>query len=177
MIAGGTGGANTMSGALFEEVAKGKAPGIPVHKTNLRTHFEENTDKLYSLSKIFPKNTGLPTSEIPKDKMERARKFEGKYLLTKALEPDECWIDYESSTMTVFEKKFQDTDGSVDEKIQTSDFKWRQYKKIATELGLENVYYIFILGDYFKNPYYKDALDYVRSIPYCDYFFASDNLF
>lgn len=172
MIKGGTGGANTASGAYFEQIAHGNAPGIPVHKTKLRTYFEEHTNKLYSLSKIFEKNSGVPTKEIAKDKLERAKQFEGKFLLTKALEPDECWIDYDSSTMTIFEKKFQDTNGSVDEKIQTCEFKWRQYKKIATELGIENVYYIFILGDFFKNPYYKDALDYVRSVPYCDYFFC-----
>ena len=176
MITGGTGGANTLSGTYFEQITKGIAPGIPVHKKELRTYFEKNTDKLYSLSMIFQNNTGLPTSEIPKDKWEKAKKFEGQFLLTKALEPDECWIDYESSTMTIFEKKYQDTNGSVDEKIQTCDFKWRQYKKIATELGLENVYYIFILGDFFKNRYYVDALNYVKSVPYCDYYFASDNI-
>ena len=175
MIKGGTGGANTVTGAYFEQIAHGKAPGIPVHKTKLRTYFEEHTNKLYSLSKIFEKNSGVPRKEIAEDKWERAKQFEGKFLLTKALEPDECWIDYESSTMTVFEKKYQDTNGSVDEKIQTCEFKWRQYKKIATELEIENVYYIFILGDFFKNPYYVDALNYVKSVPYCDYFFASDN--
>ena len=176
MIKGGAGGVNTVSGAYFEQITHGKAPGIPVHKTKLRTYFESNTNKLFSLSKIFEKNSHVPTSQISKDKWERAKQFEGKFLLTKALEPDECWIDKESSTMTIFEKKFQDTNGSVDEKIQTCEFKWRQYKKIATELGIENVYYVFILGDFFKNPYYKDALDYVRSIPCCDYYFASDNL-
>ena len=85
--------------------------------------------------------------------------FEGKYVLTKALQPDEAYLDIESSTLTIFEKKFQDTDGSVDEKIQTSDFKLQQYKKIAKELGIKNVYYIYILGDFFNNPYYNDALD------------------
>jgi hypothetical protein len=172
MIAGGVGGANTMSGAYFEQIARGEAPGIPVHKTNLRFHFEEKTDKLYALSQIHSKNTGLPTSEIPKDKMERAKKFEGKYLLTKALEPDEAYIDYETSTLTIFEKKFQNGGGSVDEKIQTCGFKMHQYQRIAKELGIENVYFIYILSEYFKDPYYSDALDYIKSIPNCDYFFT-----
>lgn len=175
MIAGGTGGANTVSGAYFEQITHGKAPGIPLHKAELRKHFEAKTNKLYSLSKIYSCNTGLPTSEIPKDKLERAQKFEGRFLLTKALEPDEAYLDYDSSTLTIFEKKYQDTDGSVDEKIQSIDFKMKQYRRIAAELDIENVYFVYILSDFFKNPYYKDSLDHIRSIPNCDYFFASDN--
>ena len=71
MIKGGTGGGNTVSGALFEEMAKGKAPGIPVHKDKLRAYFEAHTDKIYSLSMIYQKNTGLPSSEIPDKKAPR----------------------------------------------------------------------------------------------------------
>jgi hypothetical protein len=175
MIKGGTGGANTVSGAYFEQITHGEAPGIPLHKAKLRKHYEEKTHKLYALSKIFSCNTGLSTEEIPKDKWERANKFEGQYLLTKALEPDEAYLDYETSTLTIFEKKYQDTDGSVDEKIQTIDYKMKQYKRIAAELGIENVYFVYILGDFFKNPYYRDSLEYIRSIPNCDYFFANDN--
>jgi hypothetical protein len=83
MIKGGTGGANTLSGAYFEQIAQGKAPGIPVHKTKLREYFEAHTDKLYALSKIFEKNSGVPKKEISQDKWERAKQFEGKFLLTK----------------------------------------------------------------------------------------------
>ena len=56
MIAGGVGGANTMTGAYFEQITKGEAPGIPVHKADLRKHYEQKTGKLYSLSKIFKCN-------------------------------------------------------------------------------------------------------------------------
>ncbi len=174
MITGGVGGANTLSGAYFEQITKGEAPGIPLHKVELRKYFEAKTHKLYALSKIFSCNTGLPTSEIPKDKLEKAKKFEGQYVLTKALEPDEAYLDEETSTLTIFEKKYQDGDGSVDEKIQTVGFKMKQYQRVAAELGIQNVYFVYILGDFFKNPYYQDALDYIRSIPNCDYYFASD---
>lgn len=172
MIAGGTGGANTMSGAYFEQITKGEAPGIPLHKAELRKHYEAQTKKLYALSKIFSRNTGLPTSEIPKDKLVRAEKFAGQYLLSKALEPDEAYLDYDSSTLTIFEKKYQDVNGSVDEKIETVGFKMKQYQKVAAELGIQNVYFVYILGDFFKNPYYHDALEYIRSIPNCDYYFV-----
>ena len=70
------------------------------------------------------------------------------------------------------EKKYQDVNGSVDEKIETVGFKMRQYQKVAAELGIQNVYFVYILGDFFKNPYYHDALEYIRSIPNCDYYFV-----
>lgn len=171
MIKGGTGGANTLSGAYFEQITRGEAPGIPLHKKKLGAFYKEKTGKHYSLSLIRPGTK----NGVPVDKAERAKMFEGKFLLTKALEPDEAYLDYETSTLTIFEKKFQNCEGSVDEKIQTSGFKMRQYERVAKDLGIENVYYVYILGDFFKNPYYQDALDYIRSIPNCDYFFASDN--
>ena len=171
MIKNGVGGANTLSGAYFEQIAKGNAPGIPLHKKELGNFYKKKTGKHYSLSLIRPGSK----NGVPKDKAERAEKFKGKFLLTKALEPDEAYLDYETSTLTIFEKKFQDEGGSVDEKIQTSGFKIQQYQRVAKELGIENVYFIYILGDFFKDFYYQDTLNYIRSIPNCDYYFASDN--
>ena len=170
MIRGGTGGANTMSGAYFEQIAHGTAPGLPLHKEKLGQFYKEATGKHYSLSMIRPSKT----KGIPKDKEEKAKMFEGQFLLTKALQPDEAYLDYESSTLTIFEKKVQNCEGSVDEKLQTCGFKIQQYQKIAADLGIKNVYYIFILGEWFKNYYYKDTLAYIRSIPNCDYFFFEE---
>lgn len=159
---------DTTTGALFEQRVSGKAPGIPLHKAALRKYYEKESGKYFSLSKMFPsKNNNIPT-----DKLERAEKFAGQFLFTRALEPDEAYLDIDSSTLTIFEKKFQDTSGSADEKIQTCGFKIQQYRKLAKELGIENVYFIYILSDWFKNPYYKDALEYIETIDGCSYFFC-----
>lgn len=171
MIKGGTGGANTQSGAYFEQITKGIAPGIPLHNHDLRFYYEEYTGECYSLS--FVKHELFPGEFIPASRKERAEAFEGRFLMSKALCPDEAYLDRESSTLTIFEKKLQNCKGSVDEKIQTSGFKIQQYKKIAKKLDIENVYYIYILGDFFKHPYYADVLEYIKSIPNCDYYFAN----
>lgn len=159
---------NTTTGALFEMHASGNAPGIPLHKKDLGKYFTEKTGKYFSLSSIRANQA----RGIPSDKAVKAKMFEGKYLLTRALEPDEAYLDEATSTLTIFEKKFQETEGSADEKLQTCGFKIQQYQKIAKELGIENVYYIYIFNDYFKSPYYTDVLDYIKSVPNCDYFFA-----
>lgn len=170
MITGGTGGANTLSGAYFEQIAQGKAPGIPLHKKALGQYYREKTGKYYSLSLIRPGTK----NGVPYDKVERALKFSGQYCLTKALEPDEAYLDYDTSTLTIFEKKFQNKDGSTDEKIQTGAFKISQYRKVAQDLGIQNVRLVYILSSFFDNPYYEDALQYIRATPDCDYYFVNE---
>ena len=161
---------NTTTGLLFEQRTKGEAIGIPLHKKELGKYYTEKTKKYYALSMVRPsKSNGLPV-----DKEERANALEGQYLFSRALEPDEAYLDEENSVLTIFEKKFQATAGSADEKLQTCGFKLQQYQKLAKELGIDQVYYIYILSDYFNSSYYKDVLAYIKSIPNCDYFFASE---
>jgi len=58
----------------------------------------------------------------------------------------------------------------VDEKLQTCDFKKKQFRKLFATLNIE-IEYIYILGDWFKLPKYKDVLDYVISVG-CQYYFG-----
>ena len=60
--------------------------------------------------------------------------------------------------------------GSTDEKLQTCDFKIKQYRKLLSQLNVE-VKYIYILSDWFKKSTYKDVLDYIISIDGCYYYF------
>lgn len=59
--------------------------------------------------------------------------------------------------------------GSVDEKLQTCDFKNKQYNKLLAPLRI-SVKYVYILSDWFKKDVYKDVLRYVNSVG-CHYFF------
>jgi len=92
-----------------------------------------------------------------------------KKLISKRLLPDDAVLVLVNKTLYIVEIKFQTVSGSVDEKLQTCDFKLKQYKKLISQLGL-NVKYVYILNDWFKKPEYKDVLDYVKSVD-CDYFF------
>ena len=69
----------------------------------------------------------------------------------------------------IVELKFQQVAGSVDEKLQTCDFKKKQYQRLMDPLKIE-VEYIYILNDWFKSETYKDTLDYVISVG-CQYYF------
>ena len=61
--------------------------------------------------------------------------------------PDECFIDEATKTMFIIEKKFQQTAGSVCEKIQTPDFKIWQYSRTFPNY---TIIYIYCLSDWFK---------------------------
>lgn len=72
-------------------------------------------------------------------------------------------------TLFIIEVKYQQVAGSVDEKLQTCDFKRKQYLKLVAPLGLK-VEYVYVLNDWFKQPQYKDVLDYIHSVN-CHYKF------
>ena len=61
--------------------------------------------------------------------------------------PDECYIDKFNKNIFVIEKKFQQCNGSVCEKIQTPDFKLWQYKRTFPSF---NIVYIYCLSEWFK---------------------------
>lgn len=63
--------------------------------------------------------------------------------------PDECYINENTKTMFIIEKKFQQVSGSVCEKIQTPDFKIWQYSRTFPKY---NIVYIYCLSEwFFKN--------------------------
>jgi len=90
-------------------------------------------------------------------------------LISKRLLPDEALYVIINNTLFIIEMKFQKVAGSVDEKLQTCDFKKKQYRKLMAPLNIE-VEYIYILNDWFKSETYKDTLDYVISVG-CQYYF------
>lgn len=61
--------------------------------------------------------------------------------------PDECVIDERAKRIFIIEKKFQHCSGSVCEKIQTSDFKLWQYRRL---FPAHEIHYIYCLSDWFQ---------------------------
>jgi len=95
-------------------------------------------------------------------------------IISKKLLPDEAYYNPETKELNIYEKKYQQTAGSADEKPQTCAFKLHQFKKIGDALGADYVSYTYIFNDWFKKPEYADMLDYIRSIDGCDYIFEDE---
>lgn len=156
--------------------------GIGGGNTKTGLNFEKDTDILtllkntkgYSIDDeggIYYKNKEVARS-YRKNKLYVYLASQGidyKNHLSKKLYPDEAIFVIINNTLFILEMKFQEVEGSVDEKLQTCDFKKKQYQKLVAPLNLE-VQYIYILSDWFLNPKYKDVLDYIISVG-CQYYF------
>lgn len=159
MIFGGKGGANTKSGLAFEG------------KTDLTTFL--NVQKGYEVKEgqVFFK--GELVGRIFKKhgfyRFLEELEIEWKRLISKRLLPDDSIFVIIANTLFIIECKFQQVAGSVDEKLQTCDFKRKQYQKLLAPANIE-VEYIYLLSDWFKKPEYQDVLDYIHSV-HCHYFF------
>lgn len=94
--------------------------------------------------------------------------------LSRKLLPDEAYWDEQKKILTIYEKKYQQTEGSADEKPQTCGFKIWEFSKIGQALGATAVTYTYILSDWFKADKYRDMLEYIRSVPNCNYMFMED---
>ena len=89
--------------------------------------------------------------------------------ISKRLLPDDSIFVLTNNILFIIECKHQEVEGSVDEKLQTCDFKKKQYKKLMAPANID-VEYIYLLDNWFKKPKYKDVLDYIHSVG-CDYYF------
>ena len=94
------------------------------------------------------------------------RKYNSKRWL-----PDEAFVNYETQTVYIVEKKFQSTPGSVDEKLPNCAFKKREYEKLVHPLDYQ-VEYMYVFNDWFQDPQYRDTLEYITDSG-CQYYYNS----
>ena len=155
----GTGGGNTITGLNFE---RGRDILSILDTTD---GYSGKGNTIFYLGKVV-------AHSYKKHGLYRFLNSEGidwtKYI-SKQLLPDEALYVIVNNTLFIIEMKFQEVTGSVDEKLQTCDFKKKQYKKLMAPLNIE-VEYVYILNDWFKKRQYKDTLDYVISVG-CRYYF------
>ncbi len=159
MKLGGKGGGNTKTGLIFE----GKTD-LATFLNNQKGYKIEDTKVFYEgelVARIFKKYGFY--------KFLEELKINWKELISKRLLPDDSIFVIIKNTVYIIEVKFQQVAGSVDEKLQTCDFKKKQYQKLLSRANIE-AEYIYLLSDWFKKPQYKDVLDYIISMN-CSYFF------
>lgn len=89
--------------------------------------------------------------------------------ISKLLLPDEALLNLTNNTVYIIEKKFQNGSGSVDEKLQTCDFKKKQYQKLFYDTNYR-VEYIYVCNNWFQQECYRDVHDYIYSVG-CHIFF------
>lgn len=160
MIKSGKGGGNTKTGLVFEG------------KTDLSTFLSQqphykviDSVVLYNDEKVAEVYKKHKFYSIFLKKLN----IDWKQHISKQLLPDDSIFVLLNNTLFIIECKHQEVAGSVDEKLQTCDFKKKQYKKLMAPANID-VEYIYLLDNWFRNEKYKDVLDYIQSVG-CDYYF------
>jgi len=165
MKTGGIGGGSTLTGLNFESRVDfqqliGAIPGYSVRKDHdkagMGVFFEDRP-----VARCFRKHDFY--------KFLTESKVDWQNMLSRKLLPDDALLVIVRETLFIIEVKYQQVGGSVDEKLQTCDFKRKQYLKLVAPLGLK-VEYVYVLNNWFKKPEYKDVLDYIHSVN-CHYKF------
>lgn len=95
-------------------------------------------------------------------------KVDWKKLISKKYLPDGVFVNILIKKVFIIEKKFQESSGSVDEKLQTCDFKRKTYKKIIEKTGFETEYF-YLLNSWYKRVEYEDVKEYIKSVG-CNFF-------
>lgn len=160
----GKGGGATITGLIFEDrvdlenVFEG-LPGYTIVQIDKDCHEIRYKDR--KLAMLFKKHGFY--KYLDKEGINWRR------IISSQLLPDSALLVIVRETLFIIEVKFQEVPGSVDEKLQTCDFKRKQYQKLTKPLNLK-VEYVYILNDWFKQPKYRDTLDYIHSVN-CHYKF------
>ncbi|QCR22854.1 PD-(D/E)XK nuclease superfamily protein [Pontibacter sp. SGAir0037] len=161
MIKGGVGGANTTTGLVFEQ------------KTSLESAITKIDGYRVVGSTVYKENTVVGTLLSKGSlytKLLKPRGIDYKTVISKKLLPDDAYLNHTSNTLYIIEKKYQQGAGSVDEKLQTADFKIKQYRKLLAPLNIE-VEFIYVLNDWYLQECYSDVLQYITDVG-CSYYFG-----
>ncbi len=149
-------------------------------KTNLNgLEFEGRTDLLEALKKhpecTVEGNQVFKDGKIVAHYYEKHNLYSGfllpsgvdyRTILSKKLLPDGALLV--GNTIYIIEKKYQAGSGSVDEKLQTCDFKKKQYTKLFKPLNIKVEYY-YVLSKWFDSKKNNDVFEYIKSVD-CKYF-------
>jgi hypothetical protein len=160
MIKSGKGGGNTRTGLVFEG------------KTDLATFLDSKTGYKVEKDKVFFE--GALVARVFKkhafyNVFLKELNIDWESCISRRLFPDDCIFVLMNNTLFVIECKFQEVEGSVDEKLQTCDFKKKQYKRLLAKANID-AEYVYLLSGWFTKPRYKDVLDYIHSVG-CHYYF------
>lgn len=160
MKEGGTGGENTKSGLEFE----GKVDLATFLRSYENYDVDEDGNVLFGgkkIARIFKKHAFYTFLE--------ELGIDWKKIISRRLFPDDSIFVIVRETLFVIECKFQKCEGSVDEKLQTCDFKRKQYRRLLAPANID-AEYIYLLGEWFRQDRYRDVLNYIIDVG-CSYYF------
>ena len=135
----------------------------------------DTTTGLNFEKQIVIKNDGICLTKNNLYKYLEKNGIDWTTILSRKLLPDEAYYNPTTKEFSIYEKKYQQTEGSADEKPQTCGFKIWEYKKLGRAIGSEKTTYTYLLNSWFAQDKYRDMLDYIRNeVKDCDYIIVGD---
>jgi len=132
-----------------------------------------NAGYIIKRDEVYDRNHNLIGLSIPKNNLYKnfleKQKIDYRKYNSKKWLPDEAFLNFKTKTVYIIEKKYQQTSGSVDEKLPNCDFKKKEYMKLFNPLKIK-VKYIYVFNDWFQNKQYKDVLEYILDVD-CEYYY------
>ncbi len=107
------------------------------------------------------------TTDITKEKINQ--------VLSKTINPDGFILNVIKKELVIFEKKWQQTSGSVDEKIQTAPYKLKMFERLLNGTGF-TIRYEYILSSWFANEKYRDTKNYYKDFDRIEVWTETENL-
>ena len=155
----GAGGANTNLNGLSFEATTNLEPYYSeciINKNNKTKKIKFNNYNKYFINANKSSLHKYMDSNGEKSVDEEEQKIE---LIAGCKEPDEAYINLEEKKLYIIEKKYQQTPGSVDEKIQTGHVKQQFYEILYPNYKIN---YMYCLSDWFNRPEYKSVLQILK---------------
>ena len=107
------------------------------------------------------------TSNFNKEFLGNQLNINLESIVSKKLLPDSVVV---GNTINIIEHKFQESEGSVDEKLQTCLYKKEYYERLVKDSKYD-VNYIYVLNkNYFDKPKHRDLYNWIEE-KNCKYFF------
>lgn len=166
MIKGGQGGANTnKTGLKFERDTDFSelVDSLPNYRVE-EIEFEDK--KVTKAFKVYRKGSDEVIGKI----MPQYRFYDFlneiglENFNSKQWKPDEAFINYENRTVYIVEKKWQETEGSVDEKLLGFGNKRRLYQRLLDKAEEPYAVQFVFVGnsDFWGRTKYRDTFDMLR---------------
>ena len=180
MRRGGTGGTNTQTGINWEDnncIAQvvGSSSEDLNYMPDIGAIFENGTLRYTCFTRAsfwnYLKSQGFSYRRSPSPGIW----FEGREIWSARIYPDEAILDHATNTVYFFEKKWQQSEGSVDEKLRTVAYRNEYYNAILPLIGINFGGESFVLSEWFRRPKYRSPLDFARRNGCCIFFPESED--
>lgn len=150
---------NTTTGLIFEE-------NTPINE--IFDFLPNNEVLMFASNAVMAKQTGMLNwrdyvRNLPGLTYIGEKNSRHPIIWNKNYIPDGAIIY--NNTLYIIEKKYQQCEGTADEKLTSGDFRRTMFEKLSKyfPIQIKNVKYLFILGEWFKADKYKDPIEYVRN--------------